>query len=68
MADLKEKLYQMFILGTEGGYLNKALEYGLGGVIFFSKDIQTAEQFKILIEEIKSATKIPPSLSIDPQR
>ena len=65
MADLKEKLYQMFILGTEGGYLNKALEYGLGGVIFFSKDIQTAEQFKILIEEIKSATKIPPFLSID---
>lgn len=65
MADLKEKLYQMFILGTEGGYLKEALENGLGGVIFFSKDIQTAEQFKILIEEIKSATKIPPFLSID---
>ena len=65
MADLKEKIYQMFILGTEGGYLKEALENGLGGVIFFSKDIQTAEQFKILIEEIKSATKIPPFLSID---
>lgn len=65
MADLKEKLYQMFILGTEGGYLNKALEHGLGGVIFFSKDIQTTEQFKTLVKKIKSTAKITPLLSID---
>lgn len=65
MTSLKEKLYQMFILGTEGGYLNKALENGLGGVIFFTKDIKTPAQFKDLTDEIKSASKIPPFLSID---
>lgn len=65
MTSLKEKLYQMFILGTEGGYLNKTLENGLGGVIFFTKDIKTPAQFKDLTDEIKSASKIPPFLSID---
>lgn len=65
MTSLKEKLYQMFILGTEGDYLNKALENGLGGVIFFTKDIKTPAQFKNLTDEIKSASKIPPFLSID---
>lgn len=65
MISLKEKLYQMFIFGTEGGYLHKALENGLGGVIFFTKDIKTPEQFKQLTSEIKSESKIPPFLSID---
>ena len=45
MSDLKTKLYQMFILGTEGDGYIKALERGLGGIIFFTKDIQTPEQF-----------------------
>ena len=34
-----EKIYQMFILGT--GNLEKSLAKGLGGVIFFSKDIDS---------------------------
>ena len=65
MIDLKEKLYQMFILGTEGDEYKKALKQGLGGIIFFTKDIQTKDQFKSLINEIKSESLIPPFLSID---
>ena len=65
MVDLKEKLYQMFILGTEGGNLNEALANNVGGIIFFTKDIQSAEQFKTLITDIKQKCKIKPFLSID---
>ena len=64
MTDLKEKLYQMFILGV-GEETEQALKNGLGGVIFFTKDILTPEQFKKLISELKSCAKIPPFLSID---
>lgn len=64
MVDLKEKLYQMFILGT-GEYCEQALQNGLGGVIFFTKDIQSAEQFKNLIDKFKAIAKFPPFLSID---
>ena len=65
MVDLKEKLYQMFILGTEGGNLDEALKNGIGGVIFFTKDIQSVEQFKTLITNIKQKCKTKPFLSID---
>lgn len=65
MAELKEQLYQMFILGLEGEGHKKALKEGLGGVIFFTKDIQTPVQFKNLISEIKASAKIEPFLSID---
>lgn len=61
---LKEKLYQMFILGT-GEYARTALQNGLGGIIFFTKDIQSVNQFKSLIAEVKNDAKIPPFLSID---
>ena len=46
--DIKTKLYQMFILGTDGDCYKNALKNGLGGMIFFSKDIHTPEQFKQL--------------------
>ncbi len=65
MADLRTKLYQMFILGTEGGEYEQALSKGLGGIIFFTKDIQSSEQFRKLISGIKSKSLIPPFLSID---
>lgn len=65
MVELREKLNQMFILGTEGGYYKQLLKEGLGGIIFFTKDIKTPAQFKALINEIKSVSKIPPFLSID---
>lgn len=63
--DLKTKLYQMFILGTEGDGYIQALENGLGGIIFFTKDIQSKDQFKNLISDIKSKALIAPFLSID---
>lgn len=65
MPDLRTQLYQMFILGTEGGSYTQALKNGLGGVIFFTKDIQTKEQFQNLIKDIKKESLIPPFLSID---
>lgn len=65
MDNLKEKLNQMFILWTEGGYYKELLKQGLGGIIFFTKDIQTPEQFKALISDIKTDAKIPLFLSID---
>lgn len=55
----------MFILGTDGGEYEKALAKGLGGMIFFTKDIQSPEQFRKLISGIKSKSMIPPFLSID---
>lgn len=62
---MKQKLYQMFILGCDGGGYEQALKEGLGGIIFFTKDIQSAEQFRALIEDIKAQSLIPPFLSID---
>ena len=62
---MREKLYQMFILGTEGGAYKKALQDGLGGIIFFTKDIENKEQFKNLILECNNLASIPPFLSID---
>lgn len=65
MVELREKIYQMFILGTNGGGYKKALKLGLGGIIFFKDDILSAEQFKNLITEIKKTSKVAPFLSID---
>ncbi len=65
MTDIKTKLYQMFILGTEGGEYFHALKNGLGGVIFFTKDISSVEQFKTLVKDVKSNSLISPFLSID---
>lgn len=62
--NLKQKVYQMFILGTEGGGYKAALKNNLGGIIFFTRDIQSAEQFKHLINEVKQLG-ISPFLSID---
>ncbi|MBP3846753.1 glycoside hydrolase family 3 protein [bacterium] len=63
--NLKTKLYQMFILGLEGGGYEYALQQGLGGIIFFTNDIQTENQFKNLINNIKAKSIIHPFLSID---
>lgn len=71
LMNIREKLYQMFILGLEGEELVnnpnliKALNNGLGGVIFFTQNIKTNEQFKNLIRDIKKESKIHPFLSID---
>ena len=60
---MEKLVYQMFILGT--GNLESALKKGLGGVIFFTKDIESKKQFTNLINNIKSKALIPPFLSID---
>ena len=65
MSELKKQLYQMFILGLDGGNCQQALKEGLGGVIFFTKDIQNAEQFRNLIAELKKESLIAPFMSID---
>ena len=61
---MEELIYQKFILGT-GESLNYALKRGLGGVIFFTRDILSQDQFKNLINDIKLKSKFPPFLSID---
>ncbi len=63
--NLKQKLYQMFIVGTEGEGYKTALKNNLGGMIFFTHDIHSLEQFKNLIREIKKISLTPPFLSID---
>ena len=53
MISFMEKyVYQMFILGL--GNHTEALKKGLGGVIFFTKDIQNEEQLKSEITKIKN--------------
>ena len=49
---MEKLIYQKFILGT-GTNLSQALKRGLGGVIFFTRDINSKEQFKELIVNIK---------------
>ena len=61
---MEKLVWQMFILGT-GECLNDSLELGLGGVIFFTRDIQSKEQFKDLIKSIVLKSKIYPFLSVD---
>ena len=60
---MEKYLYQMFILGT--GNLDLALNKGLGGVIFFQKDIETKEQFIDLIKGLNEKALIKPFMSID---
>lgn len=44
--DLKDKVYSMFILGTSGGGYEKALSRPLGGLIFFTYDIESKDNLK----------------------
>jgi beta-N-acetylhexosaminidase len=67
----KKMLCQMFIIGLDGDKLNEnknlinSLNEGLGGVIFFTQNIQSDEKFKKLICEIKNEALIKPFLAID---
>ena len=69
--DLKTKVYQMFILSPQGVdfdsevQLCNALKNGLGGVIYFTKNIQSIEQTKTLSDKIANIAKIKPFISID---
>lgn len=69
--ELKNKVYQMFVLSpcgdelSEGSELDIALRNGLGGVIFFTKNITSTAQIKKLVEDIKKTAIMPPFLGID---
>lgn len=67
---MKKMVYQKFILGTQDPFgsrklFNSALEDGLGGVIFFTRDISSKEQFTELVNDIKKRANRPLFLSID---
>lgn len=67
---MKKMVYQKFILGTQDSFgsrklFNSALEDGLGGVIFFTRDISSKEQFTELVKDIKKRANRPLFLSID---
>ncbi|MDD3238427.1 MAG: beta-N-acetylhexosaminidase [Candidatus Gastranaerophilales bacterium] len=68
---LKEKISQMFICGFVGDNPDKCKDFqqilknNLGGVIFFSQNITSTEQFKKIIYTIKNNTRFEPFLSID---
>lgn len=66
---MEKMVYQKFILGT-GGIENreifeKSLIKGLGGVIFFTRDIDSKEQFTSLVSKIKGISNNKLFLSID---
>ncbi|MBR1943101.1 hypothetical protein IJ843_05145 [bacterium] len=63
--EIIQKVYQMFILGCKGNNLERALNKGLGGVIFFKDDIQSKEDFKNLIKNLSCHSKTMPFFSID---
>lgn len=66
---MEKLIYRKFILGTGGAenrkYLDEALLKGLGGVIFFTRDIDSRDQFKNLIDSIRSKSDERLFLSID---
>ena len=55
---MRDLIYQKFILGT-GDSLDYALQNNLGGVIFFTRDIQSKEQFQKLIKDISKLRNEP---------
>lgn len=71
ILNLKQKIARMFILGFEGEdynvnpYFKELLENNLGGVIFFTQNIISENQFITLINSLKSEAKSPIFLSID---
>ncbi len=68
---LKQKILQMFITGFNGKnfasneYFAEMLHSGLGGVIFFTHNIESEKQFKDLISDISYNAAVPLFLSID---
>ncbi len=69
---LREKIFQMFILGFEGDNYNlldkniiNALNAGLGGIIYFSDNIKSPAQIKNLITLFDKNVQLPLFHSID---
>ncbi len=68
---LEQKIYQMFILGYEEenplacAEFMSALKKGLGGVIFFTRNIVEKEKFRNAVQIIRENALFKPFLSID---
>ena len=63
-CSMEKYVYQMFILGLQN--IDNALKKGLGGVIFFSKDITDEDSLRKKISKIKAENNCPPPfISID---
>lgn len=71
MVSLREKLGQICIFGFDGYTLPELMkrmirDWNLGGVIFFKRNIESKEQVKDLIKEVKSLqSEIPIFVSVD---
>lgn len=73
-SNIREKIGQMMMIGFQGASISGELkeiilDYGVGGVILFSRNIESPEQIKELCRSIKKLyienNKIPPFISID---
>jgi len=69
---IREKIYQMFILGFEGTTaaeenlnLKRAIKNGLGGIILFSKNIISYAQSHDLVLSLQKSSEMPLFVSID---
>ena len=67
---LEEKVGQLLMVGFEGTELDdntrKYIEdLGVGGLIFFSRNIEYKDQVTALVEDIKDISNIPLFLGID---
>ncbi|WP_276356393.1 beta-N-acetylhexosaminidase [Cohnella caldifontis] len=67
---LKEKIGQLFMCGFEGteadeGILRLIRDYGLGGVIYFRRNLRNAEQVAALSARLQKEARVPLFISID---
>ena len=60
-----QKLYQMFIIGTSGNNLESVIQKGLGGIIFFTDDIISTDDFKNKIKYFSKQSDTSLFFSID---
>lgn len=67
---LKEKIGQLFMCGFEGyepteGIERLVKEYGLGGIIYFRRNLKDAMQVKGLSRKLQAASSLPLFVAID---
>lgn len=67
---VEEKIGQLFFIGIQGSQLAEAnlsllADISPGGVCLFTRNIKTAEQTRLLVNEIREVLHIEPFLSID---
>jgi beta-N-acetylhexosaminidase len=67
---LREKIGQLFMCGFEGtepdeGIMRLIREYGLGGVIYFRRNLKDAGQVAVLSARLQGEARVPLLISID---